>query len=55
VLRESAQGSATFVPAGDVDAWTAALRNALSSPSRVVPAVGRTWAEAAAELAALLA
>lgn len=54
VLRESTLGLATFVPVGDVSAWAAALHSALSSPSRVVPAAGRTWADAAAELAALL-
>ncbi len=55
VLRESTQGLATFVPAGDVDAWAAALRGALSAPARVVAPAGRTWADAAGELAALLA
>ncbi len=54
VLRESTRGLATFVPAGDVDAWAAALRHALVSPARVVAPVGRSWADAARELAGLL-
>jgi glycosyltransferase involved in cell wall biosynthesis len=54
VLRESTRGLATFVPAGDVDAWARALRSALTSPARVVPPAGRTWADAAAELAVLM-
>jgi glycosyltransferase involved in cell wall biosynthesis len=54
VLRESTGGRATFVPAGDTPAWTEALREALAAPTRVTPRPVRTWAEAAAELAALL-
>lgn len=55
VLRESSAGAATFVPARDVRAWSAALRDALTAGVRVPAALpGRTWAEAATELAALL-
>jgi glycosyltransferase involved in cell wall biosynthesis len=54
VLRESAQGPATFVPAGVVGAWTAALRRALETPTRVTPPTTRTWNDAARELATLL-
>lgn len=55
VLRESTAGEATFVPPGDVPAWTAALRRALREPSRVPLVAGRrTWADAASELATLL-
>ncbi len=53
-LRESTAGRATFVRAGDVPAWTAALRAALAAPARVAPGPVRTWSDAAAELAALL-
>jgi glycosyltransferase involved in cell wall biosynthesis len=48
-LRESTAGAATLLPPGDVDAWAAALRDALSGrlscpsrpPSRSLQAVGR--------------
>jgi glycosyltransferase involved in cell wall biosynthesis len=55
VLRESAKGQATFVPAGDVEAWATALEQALASPTRVAPPVPRSWLDAARELATLLA
>ena len=54
VLRESTAGTATFVPAGDVGAWTRALQAALEQPPSAPPRPTRTWAEAAAEVAALL-
>jgi glycosyltransferase involved in cell wall biosynthesis len=54
VLRESGGGHGTFVPAGDLAAWTAALRASLLRPTRVDAGPRRTWADAAAELAALL-
>ena len=54
VLRESPHGQATFVAAGDVAAWTSALRDALADPQRVQPPTARTWSDAATELAALL-
>ncbi|MCW2615289.1 MAG: hypothetical protein JWN08_2283 [Frankiales bacterium] len=53
VLRESGGGT-TFLPVGDLPIWTAALVDALRSPTRVEPAVSRTWADAAASLQELL-
>ncbi len=55
VLRESTGGRATYLPVGDLAAWSAALADALRRPRRVPPAPGRTWRDAAQELAALLA
>lgn len=54
VLRESTGGAATFVPAGDVDAWARAMTAALEHPPAAPPRPTRTWADAAAEVAALL-
>jgi glycosyltransferase involved in cell wall biosynthesis len=54
VLRESTQGHATFVRAGDVEAWAEALEAALVTPTRVAPPAPRTWLDAASELATLL-
>jgi glycosyltransferase involved in cell wall biosynthesis len=54
VLRESTQGNATFVPAGDVGAWERALHRALTHPTRVPPPAPRSWLDAATELATLL-
>ena len=54
VLRESTGGRATYVPVGDVAAWTAALSEALREPRPVGRPRPRTWPDAAAELAALL-
>ncbi|MCU1595516.1 MAG: hypothetical protein JWO12_2908, partial [Frankiales bacterium] len=55
VLRESTRGNATFVRSGDVRAWSDALRGALAAPTRVTATSPRSWGEAAAELAELLA
>jgi glycosyltransferase involved in cell wall biosynthesis len=54
VLRESAGGSATFVPPGDAEAWTDALAAALRGDlAPGVPPV-RSAADAARELTAVL-
>ncbi len=54
VLRESSRGLATYLPVGNNKAWTAGLLEALRKPSRVPPAVDRTWRQAGQELADLL-
>lgn len=54
VLRESTGGAATFVPAGDVDAWARAMTAVLEHPPAAPPRPTRTWADAAAEMAAQL-
>jgi glycosyltransferase involved in cell wall biosynthesis len=55
VLRESTEGRAVYLPAGDVDAWAdaiaAAVRGEIATPA---PAT-RTWADAGRELVAALA
>ncbi|MCU1588082.1 MAG: hypothetical protein JWN31_1575 [Frankiales bacterium] len=53
VLRETAP-DAVFVAAGDVDAWAAAIESLATTPRPAPVTHGRTWSDAAAELAALL-
>lgn len=54
VLREATGGSATYLPAGDGEAWAGALRAALEGAIRPGPPPRWTWREAGAELARLL-
>lgn len=55
VLREHRTEGLTYLPAGDVPAWSAALREALVDRRRVpVAPLTRTWSDAATELAPLL-
>jgi hypothetical protein len=54
VLRESTEGRAVYLPAGDVNVWAeaivAAVRGEVSAPA---PST-RTWADAGRELLAAL-
>ncbi len=58
VLRESTAGAARLVPAGDVPAWAAALREALTGAGADAGPGGRppawTWPDAAGQLLAAL-
>jgi glycosyltransferase involved in cell wall biosynthesis len=55
VLRESTTGSARLVPAGDVPAWAAALRDALSGSAAAPAPPAWAWPDAARQLLAALA
>jgi glycosyltransferase involved in cell wall biosynthesis len=50
VLRESTQGRATYLPAGDVPAWAEGVRAALRGELPVPTPVAWTWDDAAAQL-----
>ena len=54
VLRESTGGAARFVPVGDVDAWAAAMRQALRGEIECGPAPSWRWVDAAEQLRAAL-
>jgi glycosyltransferase involved in cell wall biosynthesis len=53
-LRESTAGTARLVPAGDVAAWTAALRDGLRGELSPVTPPTRSWQDVGAQLAAAL-
>lgn len=50
VLRESTEGRAVYVPAGDANAWAAAILAALHGDLAAPAPSTRTWADAGAEL-----
>jgi glycosyltransferase involved in cell wall biosynthesis len=50
VLRESTEDRATYVPAGDVNAWAAAIEAAVRGEVATPPPSSRTWRQAAARL-----
>ena len=54
VLRESTQGGARFVPIGDVQAWSVAIREALDGALTVAPPPVWGWRDAAGQLLAAL-
>jgi glycosyltransferase involved in cell wall biosynthesis len=54
VLRESTQGRAVYVAAGDVSAWAEAMLAALRGEVAAPPPLKRTWADAGRELVQLL-
>lgn len=54
VLRECAPKGTHFVAPGDVDGWTAAMRDALAGGLGPAETPARTWDDAAADLAAAL-
>lgn len=54
VLRETTAGSATFLPVGRPDAWAAAMEAVLQEPPAAPAPPVRRWADAAAEVAAVL-
>lgn len=54
VLRESTEGLGTYVPAGDVEAWTDAILRLLGGEVGVPGAPRRSWDDAAGELASAI-
>lgn len=55
VLRESAGDRATFLPAGDVPAWSRAIRDVLDQAPIATGAVAWTWDDATASLVSAIA
>lgn len=55
VLRESTGGSTTFLPVGEPPAWAAAMESALRERPAAPAPPARSWSDAAAEVAGLLA